>query len=65
MVSKFIERGADKENVWEHGNIGQFWKETRIPWETLRKRHPRMSLIPFNMLSKEYDPRLTKPTKIP
>ena len=27
------------ENVWEHGNIGQFWKRTREqgppPWETL------------------------------
>ena len=26
------------ENVWEHGNIGQFWKGTREqgpPWETL------------------------------
>ena len=22
MVSKFIERGANKENMWEHGNIG-------------------------------------------
>ena len=27
------------ENVWEYGNIGQFWKGTREqgpPWETLR-----------------------------
>ena len=33
MVSKFItcKRGANKENVWEHGNIGQFWKGTRTP----------------------------------
>ena len=24
------------ERVWEHGNIGQFWKGTRTPpWETL------------------------------
>ena len=26
------------ENVWEHGNIGQYWKGTREqgpPWETL------------------------------
>ena len=29
MVSKFIEKGANKENMWEHGNIGQFWKGTR------------------------------------
>ena len=29
MVSKFIERGANKENMWEHGSIGQFWKGTR------------------------------------
>ena len=33
MVSKFItcKRGANKENVWEHGNIGQFWKGTMTP----------------------------------
>ena len=31
MVSKFIKRGTNKENVWEHGNIGQFWKGTRTP----------------------------------
>ena len=29
MASKFIKRGTNKENVWEHGNIGQFWKGTR------------------------------------
>ena len=29
MVSKFIKRGTNKENVWEHGNIGQFCKGTR------------------------------------
>ena len=29
IVSKFIIRGANTENVREHGNIGQFWKETR------------------------------------
>ena len=29
MVSKFIKRGTNKENVWEHGNIGQFWEGTR------------------------------------
>ena len=29
MVSKFIKRGTNKENVWEHGNTGQFWKGTR------------------------------------
>ena len=28
-ISKFIKRGTNKENVWEHGNIGQFWKGTR------------------------------------
>ena len=26
-VSKFIKGGTNKENVWEDGNIGQFWKE--------------------------------------
>ena len=31
------------ERVWEHGNIGQFWKGTREqgpppPWETLKSR---------------------------
>ena len=33
MVSKFItcKRGANKENVWEHGNIGQFWKGKKEP----------------------------------
>ena len=31
MVSKFIKRGTNKENVWEHGNIGQFWKGSRTP----------------------------------
>ena len=29
MVSKFIKRGTNKENVWEDGNIEQFWKRTR------------------------------------
>ena len=29
IASKFIKRGTNKENVWEHGNIGQFWKGTR------------------------------------
>ena len=29
MVSKFIKRGTNKENVWDHGNIGQFRKGTR------------------------------------
>ena len=28
-VNKFIKRGTNKENVWEDGNIGQFWKRTR------------------------------------
>ena len=28
MVSKFIKRKI-KENVWEHENIGKFWKEKR------------------------------------
>ena len=30
MVSQFIKRRTNKENVWEHRNIGQFWKGT---WE--------------------------------
>ena len=37
-MSKFIKRGTNKENVWEHGNIEQLWKGTREqgpPWETL------------------------------
>ena len=29
IASKFIKRGANKENVWEHGNKRQFWKGTR------------------------------------
>ena len=29
MVSKVIKRGTNKENVWEHGNIGQFLKGAR------------------------------------
>ena len=32
MVSKFIKRGTIKENVWEYGNIGEFWKRTRPPY---------------------------------
>ena len=38
IASKFIKRGTNKENVWEHGNLGQFWKgtrEQRPPLETL------------------------------
>ena len=43
IASKFIKRGTNKENVWEHGNIGQFWKGTReqgppLAWETLSDR---------------------------
>ena len=30
MVSKFIKRGANKENLWEHGNIGQFLVHVRV-----------------------------------
>ena len=26
ILIKFIKRGTNKENVWEHGNIRQFWK---------------------------------------
>ena len=34
MVNTFIKRGTNKENVWEYGSIGQFWKGTRTPlWE--------------------------------
>ena len=30
MVSKFIKRGTNKENGWEHGNLTRkFWKGTR------------------------------------
>ena len=29
IASKFIKRAKNKENVWEHGNIGQFWKGTK------------------------------------
>ena len=29
IVSKFVTRGINKENVREHGNIGQFRKGTR------------------------------------
>lgn len=40
IVSKFIKRGTNYKNMWEHGNIGQFWKRTRAvkdtPWESLR-----------------------------
>ena len=28
-VSKFMKRRPNTEKVWEHGNIGQFWKGTR------------------------------------
>ena len=41
MVSGFDKRGINNANVWEHGNIGQFWKGTREQrppprWETLK-----------------------------
>ena len=40
IVSKFMKRGTNYDNVWEHGNIGQFSKRTRAvkdtPWESLR-----------------------------
>ena len=29
IASNFIKRGTNKKNVWEHGNIEQFWKGTR------------------------------------
>jgi len=29
VVSGFDKRGTNYENVWEHGNIGQYWKGTR------------------------------------
>ena len=29
IVSKFIKRRTNKEDMWEHGNIRQFWKGTR------------------------------------
>lgn len=35
MVRKFIKRGTNNEIMWEHGNIGEFRKGTRTPWETL------------------------------
>ena len=38
IVSKFITRGTDTENVREDGNIGQFWKGTR------EQGHPRETL---------------------
>ena len=31
MVSKFIKRGTNNENVLEHGNTGQFSKGTSSP----------------------------------
>ena len=31
IVSKFITRGTNTENVRKHGNTGQFWKGTRTP----------------------------------
>jgi len=31
IVSKLIKKGTNYENMWEHGNIGQFWKRTRTP----------------------------------
>ena len=29
MVSGFDKRGTNYENVWEHVNIGQYWKGKR------------------------------------
>ena len=50
IASKFIKRGTNKENVWEHGNIGQFWKGNREQgppsWETLNgQRHSKKRLF--------------------
>ena len=55
-LAKFWEQGnkirkvtvrKHAENVWEHGNIGQFWKGTREqgpPWETLTDRGTNIKL---------------------
>ena len=39
IVSKFIKRGTNKENVWEHGNIRQFWKGAREQGPSLGDPH--------------------------
>ena len=49
IVSKFIKRGTNTENVRERGNIGQFWKGTRNPpWETLINCHFFRILVIFH-----------------
>ena len=50
IATKFIKRGTNKENVWEHGNIGQFWKGTRKQWaprETLKNANIGQELLIF------------------
>ena len=43
MVSRFIKRGTNKENLWEHGNIEQFWKEA---WTHPRATRPSETVVP-------------------
>ena len=45
MVNKFITKGTNKENVWEHGNIEQFWKGTRTPLEDPPKGASHLSEV--------------------
>ena len=44
------------ENVWEHGNIGQFWNRTREqgpPWETLEiQMGTGNEFLNFNLIKK-------------
>ena len=53
LVSKFIEKGANKENMWEHWNIGQFWKGTR-------ELGPPMG-DPHYKVSQKLGPQILKP----
>ena len=48
IASKFIKRGTNKENVWEHGNIGQFWKGTREKGPPLGDPHICGTICPIN-----------------
>ena len=45
MVSGFDKRGTNYENVWEHGNIGQYWKGTREQGPPLGDPHQSTKIL--------------------
>ena len=45
IASKFIKRGTNKENVWEHGNIAQLWKGTKQHGHPLGDPHRSAGIV--------------------